>query len=346
MTSDHTSPFLSRFLSASLAAVTLLLLAGCGGSEPTTRTTADGRVLTKVTLQTDWYPQAEHGGYYQAAAKGFYAEVGLEVEILPGGPGSFGTQRVATGQAEFAMSRSDEMMLAVQEGLPLVIVSALMQHDPQALLLHAANPVNSFADLDGKTVMLTPGAAWVRYIERRNNIRLNVIPLNYGLAQFMADPNFIQQCFVTNEPYYVKANGGNPKTLLISDSGYDPYRVIFTSTKFARERPEIVRAFVAASIRGWDDFMNGDPSPAKAMISARNESMTTEFMAYSIEAMRTARLVSGNPDAGERTGLLKRSRLQRVAENLHSLGILPEVMPLERYVSFDFLPPELAPLTD
>jgi NitT/TauT family transport system substrate-binding protein len=325
---------------------TTLLLAGCGGGAPATSTDAEGRTLTKVTFQTDWYPQAEHGGYYQARAKGYYAEVGLDVTILPGGPGAFGTQKVATGQAQFSMGRSDDLMLAVNEGLPLLIVSALMQHDPQGLLLHASNPINSFAELDDKPIMSTPASAWLRYVERAHNITLNIIPLNYGLAQFMADPNFIQQCFITNEPFFVRQNGGDPKTLLIADSGYDPYRVIFTSQRFARENPAAVRAFVAASIRGWDSFMDGDPAPGKALIAARNENMSHEFMAYSIAAMRAKKLVSGDPAAGERTGLLKRGRMQNLAENLHSLGVLPAVLPLDRYVSFDFLPADLAPLTD
>lgn len=333
-------------LATLLALATALLLAGCGGGAPATSTDADGRPLTRIIFQTDWYPQAEHGGYYQALAKGYYAEVGLDVTILPGGPGAFGTQKVATGQAQFSMGRSDDLMLAVNQGLPLLIVSALMQHDPQALLLHASNPVNSFADLDGKTIMSTPASAWLRYVERAHGITLNVIPLNYGLAQFMADPNFIQQCFVTNEPFFVRQNGGNPKTLLIADSGYDPYRIIFTSQRFARENPAAVRAFVAASIRGWDSFMDGDPAPGKALIAARNDNMSNEFMDYSIAAMRAAKLVSGDPAAGERTGLLKRSRMQNLAENLHSLGVLPTVLPLDRYVSFDYLPADLAPLTD
>jgi NitT/TauT family transport system substrate-binding protein len=346
MNSSLSASLFRPFASLGVIAAALLLLTGCGGGDPKTTTTADGRTLLKISFQTDWYPQAEHGGYYQALAKGYYAEVGLDVTILPGGPGSFGTQRVATGQAQFSMGRSDDLMLAVNEGLPLLIVSALMQHDPQALLLHASNPVKSFADLDGKTVMTTPGAAWLRYVERANNITFNVIPLNYGLAQFMADPSFIQQCFVTNEPFFVRQNGGDPKTLLISDSGYDPYRIIFTSQRFARENPAAVRAFVAASIRGWDDFMNGDPTPGKALIAARNDNMSNEFMDYSIAAMRAAKLVSGDPAAGERTGLLKRGRMQNLAENLHSLGVLPSVLPLDRYVSFDFLPEDLLPLTE
>lgn len=340
------TPALPPRLAALAVLATTFLLASCGGGAPATTADADGRPLTQITFQTDWYPQAEHGGYYQALAKGYYAEVGLDVTLLPGGPGAFVTQKVATGQAQFSMGRSDDLMLAVNEGLPLLIVSALMQHDPQGLLLHASNPVNSFAELDGKTVMANPASAWLRYVERAHRITLNILPLNFGLAQFMADPNFIQQCFITNEPFFVRQNGGDPKTLLIADSGYDPYRVIFTSQRFARENPAAVRAFVAASIRGWDSFMEGDPAPGQALIAARNENMSHEFMAYSIAAMRAKKLVSGDPAAGERTGLLQRSRMQNLAENLHSLGILPAVLPFDRYVSFDFLPTDLAPFTE
>lgn len=333
--------FLAR-LSPVLAAGALLLTAGCGHRAD--ETGASG--LPRVSFQTDWYPQAEHGGYYQAAAAGLFAAEGIEVDILPGGPGSLATQKVATGRADFAMGRSDDVMLAVQEGMPIVIVCALMQHDPQALLLHEENPIDSFADLDGKSIMCVPGAGWLVNLEAAYDIRINIIPMNYGLAQFMSDQNFIQQCFVTNEPFFVRQNGGKPKTMLLADSGYDPYRVIFTSRKFAAAHPDRVRAFVKASIRGWDDFLHGDATAAKAMIASRNDGMSDAFMDFSIQAMKDSRLVSGDPAAGERTGLLQRERLNAMSTRLHELGILKEFMPLDAYVSFEFLPAELQPLID
>src|SRR5204862_7323105 len=97
---------------------------------------ADGG-LRRVVLQTDWFPQAEHGGFYQAAAKGLYARAGLEVEIWPGGPGAGIKLKVASGEADFGMNRSDDMIVAASRGLPFVMVAATMQHDPQALMVHA-----------------------------------------------------------------------------------------------------------------------------------------------------------------------------------------------------------------
>ena len=317
------------------------LTTGCGRDRPDTESG-----LPLVKFQTDWYPQAEHGGYYQALQEGYYAEVGLEVDIMAGGPGSLGTQKVATGRADFAMGRSDDVMLAVQEGMPIVIVCALMQHDPQALLLHESNPIETWEDLDGKAIMSTPGAAWALNIEARYGITVNLMPMNYGLAQFMSDPEFIQQCFITNEPYYVRQNGGKPKTMLLAQEGYNPYRVIFTSRRFAAQYPERVRAFVAASIKGWDSFLDGDPTQAKAMIASRNESMSNEFMDFSIAAMKENKLVRGRPELNEANGLLQRDRLEGLAKSLHSLGIIREPMAVEDFAMFDFLPAELQPLIE
>ncbi|HEY4989767.1 MAG TPA: ABC transporter substrate-binding protein, partial [Opitutaceae bacterium] len=166
-------------------------------------------------------------------------------------------------------------------------------------------------------------------------------PSNFGITQFMADKDFIQQCFVTNEPYYVKKNGGHPKTLLIADSGFRPYRVIYTTQGYLKAHPAEVRAFVAASMRGWDDFMNGNPAPAKALIAKENENMSEEFMDFSIKAMRDEHIVDGKPENGERLGRMTRQRMQEQVEVLTQLKIIPQLIPLEKFVRFDFVPEEL-----
>lgn len=333
---------ISRFCLIALAFST-----GCGKPATESSTPAASQSPTapaapkNFRLQTDWYAQAEHGGYYQAAAKGFYRELGYELSITQGGPGAFGPQKVVANQVEFSMGRSEDIILSVQHGLPVVIITALMQHDPQSLLLHEENPVDSFADLDGKTVMATPGAAFLEHIRIRHRVSFNVIPLNFGLSQFMADKSFIQQCFITNEPYFVLKNGGKPKTLLIAGSGYDPYRVIFTSRKFLRENPAAVRAFVDASARGWADFLGGDPAPGMALISKDNDKMDAEFMRFSIDAMNRYQLVAGDPAKGERIGLITRERIDAQITSLVETKLLPAPMPAEKIATFDFPPPTL-----
>jgi len=298
------------------------------------------QVFAEITLQLDWFPEPAHGGFYQALARGYYEDEGLRVNILPGGPGGRPTQKVAAGQVPFSMGRSDDMMLAAEQGLPVLIVGALMQRDPQALMLHAANPVREFADLDGRAVMAYPGSAWIPYLKKRYNIEFDLMPMSFGLARFMAEPDLIQACFVTDEPFRVRQQGMAVRTLLLSDSGYDPYRVMVAHRPFADANPEVVRGFVAASIRGWEDYLFGDPSPAHQLIAAANDHMDAAQMAYSHTQMRAQGFVQGDPAKGEQIGQLDQARLNAHAELLHEMGVLSDPLPLEAYADLSFLPLE------
>src|SRR5271169_3397121 len=102
--------------------------------------------LTKITLQADWYPQPEHGGFYTALVKGYYKDEGLDVSILSGGPYLSPYKMVATGGAQFGMGASDRILEAVAEGQPLIAVAATMQHDPQGIMVRKESAVHSFAD--------------------------------------------------------------------------------------------------------------------------------------------------------------------------------------------------------
>jgi NitT/TauT family transport system substrate-binding protein len=327
-------------LAASLAAA----LSGC--SKPATEAAAPAAgggsgPLPKVRFKTDWFPQAEHGGFYQAVAKGFYKEAGIDVEIVPGGPGVPVEDILLAGQVDLAMGRSDDMIAWVSRGVPLMTVGVYMEKDPQAILVHDEDSIRTFSDLNGRTIMGVQGSNWIDYIKVHYHIDFNLIPSNFGIAQFMADKHFIQQCFVTNEPFYVIKNGGHPRTLLMSDSGFNPYRVLYTTPRYARDHSMEVRAFIAASLRGWDDFMNGDPSPGKALIAKSNENMSPEFMDYSIKAMRDENMISGKADLGERLGLMTRRRLQQQVDDLFELKIIPQLIPVDKFARFDLMPPDL-----
>jgi NitT/TauT family transport system substrate-binding protein len=319
--------------------------AGCSKAPDSTNAVALGNLpagqpLLKVNFQLDWYPAPEHGGEYQALVKNFYREAGLDVTIIAGGPSSYGIQKVATGRAEFSMGPCDDVIVAARRGAPLLIVGAHMEHNPQAIMVHDDSPVRTFRDLDGKSVMCIASSTWIEYLQSHFGITFSIVPSDYGLARFMGDKNFIQQCFITNEPYFTELHGVKARALLIADAGYDPYRVIFTNRSFAREHPEAVRAFVAATARGWIDFMHGDASAARARIQADDPSQSPELMDYSIAAMKRYQLVEGDPSKGERAGLLTPARMSALVQTLADLKILDGRPPLEEFVSFDFLPPE------
>ena len=308
-----------------------ILVAGCGGGADKAR--EDGAIGEappfEIILQTDWYAQPEHGGFYQALAEGYYAEEGLKVTIVPGGPNTLASQKVAQGVAQFAISRSDEVIIAAERGVPLIMIGALMQKDPQALMFHEESGIETLADLDGRSIMAGPGSAFLEILKLQYEIDFSVIPLDYGMSRFLADKEFVQQCFITNEPFYVAQAGANVRTILLSESGFNPYRVWFTSKAFLRRHPEVVAAFHRASTRGWQSYLFGERSKANALIAEQNPKMNETFMAYVVQAMLDNNLVTGDSGDIADIGIIQPSRIEEQLEQLKRIGLVKEPLTVD-----------------
>jgi NitT/TauT family transport system substrate-binding protein len=252
--------------------------------------------LIPVKFQTDWYPQPEHGGFYEAQLKGYYRQEGLDVTILPGGPYVIAEQQVSTGAAQFAMGSSDRILAADSQGQSLVAVAATMQQDPQGIMVHAGSPVRNFTDLEGRMVAAKPGSTWFEYLVARYKLKsVRETPATYSIANFLQDPNYIQQIFVTSEPYFARKAGAQVRTLLISDTGYAPYRVFFTSRDYLAQHPESVAKFVRASLRGWRDYI-ADPRAVNAELLRLNPAMTLEQMEFTCQALKDGHFIYPDDD--------------------------------------------------
>ena len=320
----------------------LFLLAACEEAQHS-QDESSSNPLTKVIFQTDWYPQPEHACFYHAHLNGLYAEAGLDVEIRPGANISNVPQMVATGRIDFAVGTTDNVFMAASRGAPLVALFPYFQHDPQCVMFHAANDVKSLADIDGRTVMINPGAAYVQYMRKALDINPRIVPLDYGLARFLSDPDFIQQCFVTSEPYYVAQQGVEARVLRLSSSGFDPYRVVYTNQRMLEDAPEVVLAFVKESLRGWASYSFGDGSEVHAYLQKLNPQQTPEFAAWTKKAMKRYELIHGSNLQGEALGRFDRKRLQEHLMHLEAIDLLDNSLELNKVVSFDFQ--DLVPVT-
>lgn len=309
----------TRNVLATLAGAMLLaclVATGCKEASP-----AKGG-LTKVTLQADWYPQPEHGGFYTALVKGYYQDEGLDVTIQPGGPYLQPYQQVAAGTAQFGMGASDKVLESVAAGQPLVAVGATMQHDPQGIMVHKDSPVQTFADLSGRTVAVQPGSTWFRYLVEKFKLHdVREVPSMMSVANFIAKPNYIQQAFATSEPFFARQAGVETRFLLVSDAGFNPYRVMITNREFLREHPEIVGKFVRASIRGWRDYLN-DPAAAHQAVSKLNPALTPAWVEFSWKALRDGHFVSGEDASGALIGQMNAERWANLYKQLLELKVI------------------------
>ena len=113
---------------------------------------------------------------------------------------------------------------------------------------------------------------------------------------------------------------------------------MFAGQLFLAERPGVVERFVRASVRGWVDYLTGDPTPGNELIVKLRGDLTPEFMAYSIKAMNDYKLVLGDPARGEFAGQLTAERLQKQIALLQELGLLDKPVTVEDVATFEFIP--------
>ena len=320
------------------AAALLLAWSGCSRHAPDA---AAGAGLFKINVQLDWVAEPEHGGFYQALAKGYFKEAGLDVNVIQGGANGFVLQKVATDQADIGQSDSTNTILATNQGLPVVQIGAVFQNDPSVLMLHADNPVSRFEDLNGKTIMARLEWAFLPYLKNKYHIDFKIIPQNFAVGNFIADRNFIQQGFYTAEPYFIVKGGAKyPKFLYAWDAGFDAYTCIFANRPWAERNKEEVRAFMAAYIRGWKDYIEGDPAPAHALMKQLNPNVTDGFLEFSHKMIVQEKLVIGrNATDDSQVGRISRERFAIQIGQLEELGILPKgKLTVDQVMTTEFLP--------
>jgi NitT/TauT family transport system substrate-binding protein len=279
----------------------------------------------KITVQLDWVAEPEHGGFYQAGARGFFREEGLEVTLIPGGPGAHVMPSVATGKADIGQADSTNTLLQQAEGLPVVQFAAVFQDDPSGILVHADSSVRGFEDLQGRTIIARPEWAFLEFIEQKFALTFTVIPQNFSVAAFLSNKEALQQGYFIAEPYHItKAGGKMPRFLSTWDAGFRAYAVLVTNRRFTREHPDELRAFMRAYIRGWRDYLEGDPKPAHEAMKKANPGNTDAFMTFSRRMIRDERLVTGRDKDGgpEKIGRLDPARFATQIAQLEELGIL------------------------
>jgi len=255
---------------------------------------ASAQQATKVVFYTNWYAEAEHGGFYQAVAEGIYARHGLDVQVKMGGPQINVMQLLLAGQADLVMGYDLQTIKAVEQGLPVVTVGATFQKDPAVLIAHPG--VAALPELKSRTLLIGQASEttfWPWLKAKYGFTDAQKRPYAFSVQQFLVDPNIAQQGYLTSEPYTIEKAGIKPVVFLLADSGYPPYaETIVVTTKTLTDKPELIARFVRASAEGWKSYLK-DPAPGNALIKKANPEMTEELMAYGVAKMRAYGLVTG-----------------------------------------------------
>lgn len=291
----------------------LTLLLACGAPAPDAPPAAPARKALKVAL--NWFPEPEFGGFYDALLNGTYGAAGLDVTLVPGGPGVPVLEMLASGQADVAISGADDLLLKRAKGLDAVAIFPGFQDSPVGLMVHAEAGLTTLSQVQSGTVAIEAGSPFQQYLWASQGWdgKVAMVPTSGGLGAFVADPKLIQQAYVTSEPCVAEGQGVHVNFIPGREAGWNPYASLaVVAGKDTRE--PWVAAFTAASKAGWTHYLR-DPAVANAEISKLNPDMPLERMGCIAE--RQAPYVVGTDGLGAMTS----ARWRDAADALTKVGL-------------------------
>ena len=284
--------------------------------------------LDKVRFGTNWVAEAEHGGFYQAIADGTYAKHGLEVEIVPGGPQINNRILLSVGKLDFYISANFlQAFAAVEQNVPTIVVAAIMQRDPIAIMAHPNTGIESFADLKKVNLLLGADAMVTsfRWLKSEHGFRdEQARAYTFNPQPFLANKKFAMQGYVTSEPFVIEQAGGfKPKVFLLADYGFDGYATTLeTRTELLRKNPDLVARFIEASIVGWYNYLYGNNKAANDLIKKQNPEMTDALIAFSLAKMKEYGIVDSGDSLNLGIGAMREERIKSFFDKMVKAGVV------------------------
>ena len=326
-----------------LATLLLSLLVACkrqpaeAPAPAATTPAAAPAALTKVRLQLNWFPEPEHGGYYQGLLKGYYRDAGIDLEIITGGPSTPVESQVASGGVEFGLGTGDRLLITRAEGAPLVALLAPYQTFPRCLVVSEDSPAKTLADIKDMRLIANetqPFMAWLKHSTGLPGVE--ILPYKGGLALFVQNPVGAIQGYVNSEPLVLQHKGVKTRALMLADAGYNPYTsLLLVSEKLLGDNPDLVGRMVKASRQGWEEYLS-DPKLANAELKRLNPEMEDFILT---EGMAKLKELMAVPAGQGPFGSMTEARWQKLREQLLACGALkPVTEPISAAFSNRFNP--------
>jgi NitT/TauT family transport system substrate-binding protein len=289
----------SIFMPSRRHAVAVLAAVAVAASSLTAAAPAAAADLTKASLRLKWLPQAQFAGFYVAVAKGYYKAEGIDLTINPGGPNLLAENLVATGADTFGLSGgTDSVFAARDKGLPIVCIGVSHQITPFIFVTRKDGPVKTLQDFKGKTVTtwFTGANHVLNGMLAKEGIKpedVNIQPQQVSVTPFVEGNVDVITATYYNEFYSIQSRMPRDglKTFVAEDYGITfPRDTLIVAETTAKDKPELVKAFLRASLKGWKDAFT-DPKGAVDTVMAVAPTLDRaqqEFMLTEVKRLMTA----------------------------------------------------------
>ena len=322
--------------------IVIIVLCLCSCSEEGGNMSAEDNLI-EITFATDWKAQAEQGGFYQALAAGLYEKNGLKVKIIQGSSNVNVPRLIASNAIEFGIGSNSFIPLnMVANKIPGKAVMAIFQKDPQIIMTHPENDIRNLEDMRDLPIMISDasiGAFWLWLKSKYGFTDSQIRKKTFSLAPFLSNKSSIQQGYLTSEPFLVEKEADfAPRVFLLADYGYPSYgAMVLASSEVITNNPEIVKAFVNASIEGWRQYIYEDPSLGNELIMLENNEMKEDILLQAIKKIRNYELVSNEISKGLDIGLMTDIKWESFFETMASNGVYEKNLKWRESFTLDFI---------
>jgi NitT/TauT family transport system substrate-binding protein len=249
---------------------------------------AQGTALAadKVRLRLDWYYGSEHAPIFLARDKGFFAEEGIDVELMSGEGSTVTVKLVGNRTTEFGYAGADQALLAFGRELPVVSTAVILQKSPSAIIYRTSTGIKTLKDLYGKTlgVMFRSNTEkqWraVAKIQGIDGSKIREVPANQTMAQLI-EANAIDAgiAFFFNDGMKLVSDGIPTGWILFADAGLPIYSTaLITNAELIKEKPELVHRFTRAFVKGWT-YALSNPEETLATFLKDNPAVDAQYNA-------------------------------------------------------------------
>lgn len=289
--------------------------------------------LERVSVQLPWKHQFEFAAFYAAEAKGYYRDAGLAVDILEGDPGVDTVSTVLSGKADFGIGTSS-LVIDRHQGKPVVALAALMQHSPVGLLARRAHGINSVSDLADRPVAVDVHSsneieAYLKASGLPAN-RLKLVPqTDWTLASVDSGEHAAKAVYLSNEPFLIRGREHEYLLLTPRSAGIDLFgNMLFTTESMLGKRPELVRAFREATLKGLVYALDHSDEIAQLIIERYNtQGKSLEHLRFEAEHIRELT----RPDIVE-AGYMNPGRWRHVVAVYASQKLMPGDFDVEPFL--------------
>lgn len=320
-----------------------ILLAGAAASVLSLALSTTAAAATAITFQLNWTAGGANAGFASAVAEGYYKEVGLDVQLVEGNGSGNTAQLVASNRSQLAYADAVSVSQLIAKGAPMKVLSTIYQSNPNEVSALKKTGIKSVKDLAGKKVGVPSGSSQTTMLPlvlkamglKESDVNLINMPATAMVPALLQGQVDAILGSIDSYQIQLEAQGADLDNYLFADNGVPTVSTsIFASNAYVKENPDVVKKFIAASLKGWS-FALDNPDKAVKALKTIFPNMNEKLAKAELVAIKPLFCSGGAKYIGKAEDAL----WEKTQNLLSEVKLLPAGQDPKSYYTNDYLPP-------